>query len=87
MLKDSTCDSRHQVTVRTASTRCGAILGHTPAWQRLQEVKVWESLRPTVGNGRLQSMSLQEQPHLQSRHDQTRHGVPRGGCVFTKRYS
>ena len=34
MLKDSTCDSRHQVTVRTVSTRCGAILGHTPAWQR-----------------------------------------------------
>ena len=34
MPKDSTCDSRHQVTVRTASTRCGAILGHTPAWQR-----------------------------------------------------
>ena len=34
MLKDSTCDSRHQATVRTTSTRCGAILGHTPAWQR-----------------------------------------------------
>ena len=34
MLKDSTCASRHQVTVRTASTRCGAILGHMLAWQR-----------------------------------------------------
>ena len=34
MLKESTCDSRHQATGRTTSTRCGAILGHTPVWQR-----------------------------------------------------
>ena len=42
----------------------------------LQEVKVGEPLPPTIANLRLQSVSLQEQPHLQSRHDQSRHGVP-----------
>ena len=33
--------------------------GHILARQELQEVNVWEPLRPTIANGKLQSMSSQ----------------------------
>ena len=37
------------------SKNCEVILGHIPARQEVQEVKVWESLRPAIADGKLQS--------------------------------
>ena len=47
--------------VRATSTHCEVSLCHILARQELQEVKVRESLRPTIANGKLQSMSNQRQ--------------------------